>query len=109
MVVVTGTRPLLFGYVRVHLLMSPAELARVTERLLAFARVEGYALGAVFTEYAESAPAAFWALVDAVKEHEAAAVVVPDLRHLAVLGAPPTLERYLERCTGARVLVAAGS
>jgi len=100
----TAIRPLLLGYVRVHQGMTEAELVRAKDRLHTFAQVEGFAMGAVFTEYAETAPAAFHALVDAVKRHEVRAIVVPSRRHLAVLGALPTLERYLECCTGAPVL-----
>ena len=103
---VSGTRPLLLGYARMHLLMSASELVRMKECLTAFAQAEGFALGTVFTEHAHTAPAGFHALIEAVKRYEARAVVVPSLRHLAVLGSPPTLERYVERCTGARVLVA---
>ncbi len=103
---VSGTRLLLLGYARVHLLMNAAELGWLKERLAAFAQAEGFALGTVFTEHAHTAPAGFHALIEAVKRYEARAIVVPSLRHLAVLGSPPTLERYVERCTGARVLVA---
>ncbi len=96
------TRPLLLGYVRAEEDMTSAELAAEKERLQAFARVEGYALGAVFTEFPGTAPAAFHALIEAVLQHEIRVIVVPNARHL---GADPSLEDYLERRTGARVLV----
>jgi len=74
--------------------------------LASFAHVQGFTLGTVFTEHAHTAPAAFRALIEAAKRYEVRAVVVPSLEHLAVLGVPPTLRNYMERCTGARVLVA---
>ncbi|MGH3464776.1 MAG: hypothetical protein ACRDP9_25180 [Kribbellaceae bacterium] len=82
------------------------ELAMAKDRLAALAQTEGFALGGVFTECPHTAPAAFLALLEPMKRHESGAVVVPSLRHLASLGSPPTLERYLKRCTGVRVLTA---
>lgn len=100
------TRPLALGYFRVHLLMTAAEVELTKVQLAEFARVEGFALGGVFVEQVDTAPAAFHALVEAVKRHEVGRVVVPSVQDLAVLGVSPLLKSYLERCTGARVLVA---
>jgi hypothetical protein len=99
-------RPVGLGYLRVHLLMTAAELELTRERLASFAQAEGYALAGVFVERVDTAPSAFHALVNAVKRHDDREVLVPSTRHLAVLGVPPTLTSYLERCTGARVLAA---
>jgi hypothetical protein len=101
-----ATRPLLLGYIRVHLLMTDNELSDTIERLGYFARCEGYALGTVFTEQVHSVPAAFAALVEAVDRDGAQAIVVPSMQHLAVLGRPPLLSDYLQRVTGVRVLAA---
>ncbi len=101
-----STRPLLFGYVRLHLLMTDSELAHTKARLHHFAQVEGFCLGTVFFEQVHTAPAGFEALIAAVKHYDACAVVVPDLRHLAVLGAPPLLREYVQTVTGVPVLVA---
>ncbi len=102
----TNTRPLLFGYVRLHLLMTETELADTKERLHYFAHVEGFTLGTVFVEQAHTVPAGFEALIAAVKHYEARAVVVPSLQHLAVLGTPPALRDYVQSVTGVPVLVA---
>jgi hypothetical protein len=77
-----STRPLLLGYLRAHLLMTEAELASTTQELASFAAAEGYTLGTVFVEHTDREPAAFEALVAAVRQQEAAAVVVPNSRHV---------------------------
>jgi hypothetical protein len=100
------TRPLLLGYVRLHLLMTDDELAHTKERLAHYAAVEGYTLGTVYVEQVHTAPAAFQALLEAANRYEVTAVVVPGMRHFAVLGAPSSMKQHVERTTGARVLVA---
>lgn len=100
------TRPLLLGYFRAHLLMTVNEMAQARSLLSAFATTEGFALGTVFIEHADSAPAAFDALIEAVQRYEARAVAVPHLRHLSVLGTPSKVRLHLERVTSARLLVA---
>jgi hypothetical protein len=102
-----ATRPLLLGFVRAHLLMTETELTDMKERLRYFAREEGFALGAVFVERIDRAPAAHHALLDAIAREEARAVVVPTLRHLAVLGPAEAVKDKLERDTGVRVLIPA--
>ena len=100
------TRPLMLVYVRAHLLMTWDELADAKADLAHFAAAEGYTFGTVYTERIDRAPAAFHALMDAVKREEASAVVVPSLHHLAVLGAPLAMKEHLEHYTGARVITA---
>lgn len=101
------TRPLILGYVRLRLLANDDEIAATRHRLNAFAHAEGYALEVIFFEQAHLAPAAFEALIEAVKLYEASAVLVPDLRHLEVIGAPPALTDFVERAAGVPVLVTA--
>jgi hypothetical protein len=100
-----ATRPLVLAYLRASLLPSPGELAEAREQLALVAQLEGYTLGAVFTEEAETAPASFSALVDAVRHYEAKGIVVPSAEHLAVLGAQPSLSEYLQRVTGVPLIV----
>lgn len=100
------TRPLVFGYVRQHLLRTADELVDIKERLAFFAAAEGFAMGTVFVEQRESSPAAFEALVQAIEHDQAAAVVLPSMLHFAVLGAPLAVKLTFERATGAQVFVA---
>jgi hypothetical protein len=100
------TRPLAFGYIRAHILMTEHELGDAKADLTDFAIREGYCLAAVFVERVDRAPAAFTALVAEVKRSEAAAVIVPGLHHLAPLGAAQAARDHLEHYTGARVLAA---
>ena len=67
-----STRPIGFGYVREHFLMSTTELARAKAKIVAFARAEGFALQGIFVERVETAPAALEALIEAVKGRVAA-------------------------------------
>jgi hypothetical protein len=99
-------RPVVLGYVRAQLTHSRAELAETVRRLAEFAEREGYTLGKVFTERADTAPTTYHALIAAALKHGVTAVVVPNLGHLTVLGDRPTLKGYLERRTDALVLVA---
>jgi hypothetical protein len=94
------------GYIRVHLPMTPEELADIEERLAQLAKRHGYHLEAVFTERPESTPAAFIELITAVNRYDADAVVLPSVMHLAVLGLPPQVIHHLEATTGTKVLVA---
>ena len=98
-------RPLLLSYLRVDLL-ADEELAEVKKRLTRFAWAEGYALGTVFVEQPNTESAAFEALVEAARQQEAAAVVVPGLHHFAFIGSPSAIRDDIERHTGARVLTA---
>jgi hypothetical protein len=100
------TKPLLLGYLRMHLLMTEGELAEAKERLERFADLEGFTLGTVYVELVETIPAAFEALVEAIKRLEATAVVIPSMLHFAVLSAPAAIKDHFEHVTGARVLVA---
>lgn len=99
------TRPLILGYVRAALCRSEHELAETRGQLAEFARKESYTMGSVFTEHPRSAPAAFSALIDAVKHYDARAIVVPSPEHLEVLGAPPPLTQYVQSVTGVPLLI----
>jgi hypothetical protein len=79
------TRPLLLGYVLKHLLMTDAELADTKAQLEQFAKVEGFAMGTVYTEETETTPAAFEVLIAAVSRYEATTVVIPSRLHFAAL------------------------
>jgi hypothetical protein len=82
-------RPLLFGYLNGWPSTSDDKLAAFTWQLTAFARTEGFTLHDVFAEQVGGQAAAFRVLVDAVQRHEAEAVAVPALDHLArVPGVP---------------------
>ncbi|MEV6413676.1 hypothetical protein [Kribbella sp. NPDC051718] len=72
----------------------------------AFARAEGYSMGFTYVERPDSWPAAFEALVEAVRRYEVAAVVVPSLLHFAALDATAGFREHFESATGACVLVA---
>jgi hypothetical protein len=100
-----STRGLLHGYIREHLFMTAREHADLVAGFVIFAEREGYRLGKVFTEKVETAPEAFGALVQAVQQDKAAAVAVPSLHHLGVLGYPTALRDDLERSTGVQVVV----
>ncbi len=100
------TKPLLLGYLRMHLLMTDDELADVKERLERFADLEGFTLGTVYVEQLETSPAAFEALVEAVDRYEATAVALPSMLHFALLSAPAAIKDRFEHATGARVLIA---
>jgi hypothetical protein len=99
-------KPLLLGYIREHFLMTAAELAQTKAQLVTFARAEGFTLHAIYVERIETAPAAFGALVEAVQRYHATAVVLPNLHHMTMLGAPTSIKGHFEHLTGARVLVA---
>lgn len=74
------------GYVTVPDGLDPGDaewLARQWgEALAAFAAGEGYTLGAVFTDVRGRGELGLYALIGHVRRTGAAAVVVPDLRHL---------------------------
>lgn len=103
------TRPLLLGYILKHLLMSDGEVADAKAQLEEFAQVEGFAMGTIYVEEAESTPAAFEALIAAVNRHEVTAVVIPSRLHFAALAATQDVMDTFERATGARVIIAKSS
>ncbi len=98
-------RPLLFGYVRAQLLAAVTTPGAISAQFDAFAHAEGYSLACVYVDQGHTAPAGFDALIQAIKRYDARAVAVPTLDHLAVLGKPPDLSTFLQRATGAQVLV----
>lgn len=92
------------GYVTVPDGLDPGDTEWLTrqwgEALAAFAAGEGYRLGAVFTEVRGRGESGLYALIGHVRRTGAAAVVVPDLRHLiragCLAGADPlTAGRFL--------------
>ncbi|GAA3084013.1 hypothetical protein JOF29_004415 [Kribbella aluminosa] len=99
------TLPLMLGYLCEPPLHSQAATEKLKILLKAFARREGYALGTVYVEHLPTAPAAFEALLEAIRRYEVDAVVVPTKTHLEPLGEPSKMQR-LTRETNARVLVA---
>ncbi len=103
----TESVPVLHAYVREHLFMSPREHADLVVKMAKLAQQEGYRLGKVFTEKLETAPTAFQALIGAVLDDKATAVMVPTLHHFGVLGYPTTIRDHVQGSTGARVLVLA--
>lgn len=78
----TNTRPLLLGYIRAEDLIAEPDVEKRTSDLAAFADSEGYALGTVFIERSDNAPAAFEALMDEATRTGVSAVVVPGPRLL---------------------------
>lgn len=106
---VDHTRPLLLGYLRMHLLMTDNELADTKERLAYFAAVEGFTLGTVYVEQVDTAPAAFEALIESVNRYEVTAVVIPSMLHFAMLSSPAATKDHFDKTTGARVLIASAA
>ncbi|WP_154402921.1 hypothetical protein [Nocardioides speluncae] len=78
----TNTRPLLLGYIRADALTTERDVEERTSDLAAFADSEGYALGTVFIERNDNAPAAFEALMTEATRTGVSAVVVPGPRLL---------------------------
>jgi len=95
----------MFGYLRVQRLAAGTTPGAISAQLAEYAHSEGYSLAGVFLDQAHTSPAAFDALIEAVKRYDARAIAIPTLEHLAVLGAPPPLREFLQRRTGAQVLV----
>ncbi|MDX3002674.1 hypothetical protein PWY87_13390 [Kribbella solani] len=103
------TRPLLLGYLRRDLHLSDRQVDEQKIELGAFAVMEGFTLGTVYVEDAETAPAAYGALVESVNRYEVTAVVIPDLSHLALIGEPVVVKGRFERATGARIMLPVAS
>lgn len=100
------TRPVALGYLRVQILMTELERKDAEARIRRAAVENGYRLAAVFHEQVNLAPKAFGAMIAAANRHQAAAVIIPSLLHLAVLGLPNQVVSYLESVTGVRVVIA---
>lgn len=97
-------KPLILGYIRVHLLMTPLELDAVCTRLAQFAEREGYTLNRIYAEQVHTVPAAFQALIDEVTRADIKTVVVPGMQHLHVL--PAAMKRRFEQATSACIIAA---
>jgi hypothetical protein len=101
----TDESQLVHGYYREHLFMSAREKADIRARFSTYTAQKGYQLGKIFEEKVESVPAAFGELVEAVISDRAAAVVVPNLAHFAVLGNPIRVRDELRSVLQLAVLV----
>lgn len=99
------TRPLLLGYVLKHLLMTDGELADIKDQLEEFAKIEGFAMGTIYTEEAETTPAAFEALIEAVNRYDVTTVAIPSRLHFSALAITHNVKDAFERATGARVVI----
>ena len=99
------TRPLLLGYARRDLYLSDQHVEELKRQLGSFAQLEGFTLGTVYVEDPDTAPAAFDALIASVNRYEITAVVVPGLRHLALIDHPDAVKLQFERATGGRLIV----
>lgn len=99
------TRPLLLGYARRDLYLSDRHVTDMKRELASFAQLEGFAMGSVYLEDPDTAPAALDALVASVNRYEVTAVVLPEWRHLGLVGDPEEVKRQFERVTGARFLL----
>jgi hypothetical protein len=100
-----GTRPVLHCYFVEHFLMTTREAADTRAKFVKFAQREGYKLGSIFMETAESAPDAFTAMVNAVVMDQVTVLAVPTMWHFSVVGGFEDVKRQLETHTGARVLI----
>ena len=99
------TRPLLLGYILKHLLMTDGELADLKDQLEEFAKVEGFAMGTIYTEETDTTPAAFEALIEAVNRCDVTTVVIPSRLHFDALAVTHDVRNTFERATGARVVI----
>jgi hypothetical protein len=99
-------RPVIFGYVHVLPTTSRRLVAHLRATLADYAERECFTLAEVFVERTDADRSALTALIEALDRREAVAVVVPALDHFsAVPSARQAIRRYIERETGARVLV----
>ena len=100
------TRPLLFGYARLHLSDTTAGLPEVRGLMRAYAEIEGYEFVELFVEHDQGGTSAFAGLVDLLKRHPGSTVAVPSLAHFAKLvGLQEAMCRLIDEETGARVVV----
>jgi hypothetical protein len=98
-------RPLLLGYARRDLYLSDRHVSDLKRELGAFAHAGDFAMGSLYVEDPETAPAAFEAMVASVNRYEITAVVLPSMRHLALVGDPADVHVQFERVTGARIML----
>ena len=104
---VARIRPLLLGYIRAHLTMTADEIDAARPSLARFALAEGFALGTVYLEHPRTAPAAFEAMVDAVRrDNDVWAVAVPNEHHLTD-GGLRAMRRDLEHHGAVHLMIAA--
>ncbi|MEV8378773.1 hypothetical protein AB0P21_38895 [Kribbella sp. NPDC056861] len=86
--------------------MTDGELADIKDQLEQYAKVEGFAMGTIYTEETDTTPAAFEALIAAVNRYEVTTVVIPSRLHFAALAITHNVKDTFERATGARVVIA---
>lgn len=81
-------KPIMFGYVAMPAGMpddaGDADVEVWRSRMAAFARLEGYTLGAVFADL-RGRPESFYAMLERIGRDAATAVVVPGMAHLTHL------------------------
>ncbi|MFI5708986.1 hypothetical protein [Kribbella sp. NPDC051620] len=99
------TRPLLLGYARHDLYPSDEDIERLRVELTRFAAVEGFAMGSIYVERRNLAPAALNALVESLNRYELSAVVIPGWQQLELIGDPERVRQEFERVTGARLIL----
>ena len=104
-------RPLVFGYLRLWAADPPEAGIRLAEQLQAFADREGLALADIYTDHYDPPPgqpdrAAFCALMDALRRHDASGVLIPTPEHLSRMpGSYRARRTIIEAEAGARLLV----
>jgi hypothetical protein len=97
------SRPLVLGYVREHLLITPGEVDQTKAALNEFAESQGFLLGTVYVEKPHTEPVQFQALMVAIERYAVKHVVVPSLAHVQPLDAPSNKD-HLEHHSSATVL-----
>ncbi len=98
-----------FGYMRLEPDASAGESGNLRQQLIQFAGDHGYQLVEIFVEPPDPVGSAFAALIEALYNSEARAVIVPSLHHFAHLDSLQlAMKELLERETNARVMTVAG-
>jgi hypothetical protein len=97
------------GYLRQYRSMSRYQLECAEERLVTLAGRQGFVLRKVFVERPATDPAAFDALIKAVRRRRIPVVIVPTQAHLSAVGSDETKAQRLHLETRAYALAAGGS
>lgn len=95
---------LALGYLRRHLLMSPAELGGCQQRMAELASSRGYVLGTVHVDELHTQPQAFEDLLASIQTLDVAVVIVPSPTHIGDQSVPGSLWNRLWLDTGAEVV-----
>ncbi|MFI5693493.1 hypothetical protein ACIA58_16720 [Kribbella sp. NPDC051586] len=96
---------MLLGYARRDLYLSDPHIEELKREFSTIAKLEGCTMGPVYVEDPASAPAAFDALVHSASCDEITTVLLPEWRHLALVGNPASIKHQFERVTGAHFLL----